>query len=308
MKNGKTAIVIPCIRRFEKWADYADQLGWAKKNTDIFVLGEQTNYSGVTLPGGKVSFIGRKIYGKDLPFSIRGLDWIYAKIWASKKYERVISFDDDTAPATPAFFTEHMAALGNKPVSTDFVNPLSGAYPRGLPYCDRKQRRVMLHQGLWVGDSDIGALDKLDSAGDLFMPPNEPINYGIVPHGKGITVCSMNISFKPEIIPAFFQAPMWRYDDIWSGLIVKRVMDHLGDYMSFGQPFVMHNQAPRNICSDVVTERKGMHINETLWKKLQAIDLYGKTYLMCAWELADRLGWEFKEQFAHYLRFLEDLR
>ena len=114
----------------------------------------------------------------------------------------------------------------------------------------------------------------------------------------------MNICFKPEIIPAFFQFNEWRYDDIWSGLILKRIADHLGDYVSYGQPFVEHNQFPRPLENDLITERDGFPQNENLWKQLQAIELTGDTYVNCYWEIAMHLKWKHTDKMLQWLKFI----
>lgn len=49
----------------------------------------------------------------------------------------------------------------------------------------------------------------------------------IVGKGTYLAVCSMNTSFTPEIIPAFYQLYMNfmgvdRFDDIWSGIFLKK--------------------------------------------------------------------------------------
>jgi len=60
-----------------------------------------------------------------------------------------------------------------------------------------------------------------------------------------LTVCSMNLAFRREVIPAFYQLPMddneWevgRFDDIWSGVFLKRACDVLGKRISQRRPAV----------------------------------------------------------------------
>jgi hypothetical protein len=51
----------------------------------------------------------------------------------------------------------------------------------------------------------------------------------------------MNTSFVSKIIPAFYQLYMKhmgvdRFNDIWSGIFLKKIVDHLGDNISLGTP------------------------------------------------------------------------
>ncbi len=70
--------------------------------------------------------------------------------------------------------------------------------------------------------------------------------------GQYLTVCSMNLAFEREVIPAFYQLPMddneWevgRFDDIWSGVFLKRAADVLGKDIVTGYPLCEHNKAAR---------------------------------------------------------------
>ena len=117
----------------------------------------------------------------------------------------------------------------------------------------------------------------------------------IVDKGTYFPVCSMNTSFKREIIPAFYQLYMNfngvdRYDDIWSGVFLKKIVDHLGDKMCLGAPLVYHDKRPRNVFSDLVKEIRGLELNEILWKLVNKVEIDGKTYLDAYRSLIEKLN------------------
>ncbi len=102
-------------------------------------------------------------------------------------------------------------------------------------------------------------------------------------------VCSMNTSFKPKAIPAFYQLYMkylgiGRFDDIWSG-ILKKIVDHLGDKMCLGAPLVYHYRRQRDIFTDLRAELEGIAMNDQLWRIVDGIELNCNNYYNCYREL-----------------------
>jgi len=89
-----------------------------------------------------------------------------------------------------------------------------------------------------------------------------------------LTVCSMNLAFRREVIPAFYQFPMddnaWdvgRFDDIWSGVLLKRAADLVGGDVYNGAPLCEHNKAPRSTFDDLANEVAGLELNEHFWER-----------------------------------------
>ena len=96
----------------------------------------------------------------------------------------------------------------------------------------------------------------------------------------------MNLAFRREIIPAFYQLPMddnpWkigRFDDIWSGFFVKKVADVLNKWIITGYPLCIHNKSKRNGFKDLIAEANGLEINEILWKVLKDLNVDGNDFL-----------------------------
>jgi len=179
-------------------------------------------------------------------------------------------------------------------------------FPRGHPYAPDARienyhwrsngGKCVLNMGLWIGHPDLDALTilytgGLDGRGNIRSAglKREKV---IVDKGTYFAICSMNTSFRRKIIPAFYQLYMKvmdidRFDDIWSGLFIKKIADNLEDNICLGKPLVYHDKRPRSTFKDLKAELEGMIINETLWKIVDSIELNGKDYFECYLELAN---------------------
>jgi len=104
----------------------------------------------------------------------------------------------------------------------------------------------------------------------------------------------MNLAIKTKIIPAFYfllmgpEYPFDRFDDIWSGIFLKKIADHLGDYISGGEPFIWHDRAS-NAEVNIKKEAPGKTVNQYLWRDIDKIELRSDSYQNCYIELADKL-------------------
>jgi len=176
----------------------------------------------------------------------------------------------------------------------------SAPFPRGHPYAEdaRKpecvwgssERASALNMGLWAGNPDLDALTTLANGGldgRCAVRSTELLRQRVtVAPGYYFAICSMNTSFRSRIIPAFYQLYMNsmgidRFDDIWSGLFIKRIADHLGDSVSLGMPLVRHVKRPRDTFKDLRAELEGMIMNELLWRVVDSLELDGGDYLEC---------------------------
>jgi hypothetical protein len=231
-----------------------------------------------------------------------------------KSLEFGIFVDDDTAPLQGIdFFGTHLANLGltgsipEVRADGNWINPLYHSfskhelYPRGFPYSQIRtesavhtvniaEDAVVLSQGLWTNVPDLDAVRILAEGATDGIPKTRltPDDYGptfTVPVGSFTTVCSMNLSFKRKVIPAFYQLPMddneWgigRFDDIWSGLILKRISDSLGYRFVSGHPLVAHNKFPRSTFKDLRAEVPALEPNETFHEVLAEVAITGRTF------------------------------
>jgi hypothetical protein len=109
----------------------------------------------------------------------------------------------------------------------------------------------------------------------------------------------MNLAFRPAMIPALYFLlmgrhrdgsawPFDRFGDIWAGVLVKKVADHLGFAVTSGAPSVLHSRAS-NPEVNLQKETPGYPVNEVLWRKVEAVGLSAETVAGCYLQLADNL-------------------
>lgn len=188
------------------------------------------------------------------------------------------------------------------------LNMNAAIFARGHPYApetrdldyfwENSGNKCVLNMGLWMGCLDLDALTALHHGGldGRYNIGNVNLkrNKVILDEGTYSPICSMNCSFVPEIIPAFYQLYMNflgidRFDDVWSGIFLKKVADHLKRKICIGAPVVFHNKRPRNVFNDIKKELEGMIIHETLWKMVDSVFLDGKTFWDSYRSLVSRL-------------------
>lgn len=181
-------------------------------------------------------------------------------------------------------------------------------FPRGHPYTSEcrdenyewieKGGKCVLNMGLWSGVPDFDALTIAYHGGlDGICPiKGENINREkiIIDKGTYFAACSMNAGFLSRIVPAFYQLYMNhmgidRYDDIWSGLFLKKVADHLGDNVCLGAPLLYHDKRPRDVFEDLKKEIEGMVMNERLWRIVDELSIDGKNYTDAYLSLTEQL-------------------
>ena len=244
-------------------------------------------------------------------------------LWANG-FDYGVFLDDDTRPHDDVdFFGQHLRNLGYEgPVETvasdtHWVNVLHqtadehGLYPRGFPYGAMGEAiesdavhvdRVVASQGLWTDVPDLDAVRILQD-GDLRGQAETRLtaeDYGdpfVAAPGNYLTVCSMNLAFRREVVPAFYQLPMddnpWgvgRFDDIWSGVFLKRAADVLGDQIVSGAPLCVHEKAPRSTFDDLAAEAPALELNEHLWRVVDDVAGDGASYAHVYSAMADRLA------------------
>jgi len=197
-------------------------------------------------------------------------------------------------------------------------------FPRGHPYnpfC-REEEYVwkeeggtcVLNMGLWSSQPDLDALTILYYAG---LDGRCNIEGKGCKRGKIVlnektyfAICSMNTSFLPKVIPAFYQLYMNfmevdRFDDIWSGVFLKRIADHVGDKICLGKPLGQHLKRSRNIFKDLKKEINGLEMNEYLWEIIEEADFSARNYADCYLELAEHLRNNMEKRFkdSMYIKF-----
>ena len=66
--------------------------------------------------------------------------------------------------------------------------------------------------------------------------------------------------------------PFDRFGDIWSGIIAKRICDHLGWAVGTGTPYIHHDRASDPF-KNLRKEANGIELNETFWERVHAVEL-----------------------------------
>jgi hypothetical protein len=247
-------------------------------------------------------------------------------MWANPDFEYGFFIDDDTLPHREQdFFGRHMQNLDFggeiERVRSDeqWVNVLyqnaddHGLYPRGYPYSamdetvetdtvELDRGDIVASQGLWTNVPDLDAV-RILMDGDLQGQAQTRTSADdferdfVAAPGNYLTVCSMNLAFRREVIPAFYQLPMddneWdvgRFDDIWSGVFLKRACDILGKQIYNGYPLCEHNKAPRSTFDDLHNEVAGLELNEHLWELIDDLGADTDSYADIFRAMGERLA------------------
>jgi hypothetical protein len=243
-------------------------------------------------------------------------------LWANG-FQYGVFLDDDTLPHPDVdFFERHLANLqfeGELEVvrsDEGWVNVLyqradeHGLYPRGYPYGAMDESietgrssvtDVVASQGLWTNVPDLDAAriladGDIDGQATTRLTDTHYERDFVAAPGQYLTVCSMNLAFRREIIPAFYQLPMddnpWgvgRFDDIWSGIFLKRACDVLGKTIYNGRPLCEHNKVQRSTFADLANEAPGLELNEHLWQLVDGVQADEDSYAGVYGAIAHRL-------------------
>jgi reversibly glycosylated polypeptide/UDP-arabinopyranose mutase len=213
----------------------------------------------------------------------------YWKAW-QEGAEVIVTLDDDCYPASRPYLEAHLANLRRR--VTLGWEPVCEFYTRGFPYGIRDAAPVVVSHGLWEGIPDLDAPTQL-LHGTLRL--RRPDGARVMPRGSYFPMSGMNLAFRAEFAPAMWFPlmgrgwPFDRFDDIWAGVLAKRVADHLGLAMVSGLPTVEHRRAS-NVFANLKKEAAGIEANETFWLAVDAVRLSGSTVVDAYGELAEGLS------------------
>lgn len=201
--------------------------------------------------------------------------------WEGADY--VLTLDDDCYP-NAAYGPAHNICdahatfmhTQSRWASTLGDDPL-GLRPRGLPRDTGAGPASVMNVGLWAGVPDLSAHDQLEwqKSNSEYSPPTRS---WLVPQGQYVPVSGMNLFVARSAVPLCYFAPTGegqpyhRFDDIWMGVVAKKVCDVLGWQVSVGQPFVRHERAS-DPHKNLIAEAPGLEENERFWKRIDSLDL-----------------------------------
>lgn len=178
---------------------------------------------------------------------------------------------------------------------------------------------IVFNHGLWENVPDLGAITLLSegSVDGISKHVSRGVSRDcILKKGTFTTVCIMNVAFDKKVIPAYFQPPqgiaidgvniLKRFEDIWSGFLVKKCIDSVGDAMKSGFPYVYHDKVPRNVFIDLNNEFIGLNMNEQIFRNVVECDIgESSDYMEAYGKLADAL--ENKSFNARYINYYQKM-
>jgi len=283
---SESALVVPTIRTnsikafLEKWRGKG---GWKH-----IVIIEDNDEKTISLQGlfeepyPKIHHISHKEIQEDLKdpelykiFSRRdSAIKCYGFYYAVKKLgvEFVVVLDDDCFPLEykmpfDTLYHENMKFPIWRSSVRDFV-------PRGVPYKDTGTEEIHtpLHMGLWTENPDLDAVTELSNIrSNCEMKLSPPVTNEIIPQWQLFPFCGMNFAFESYLLPIMYfpkmgeGSPYSRFDDIWFGIMAKKILDLQRLPVSIGNPLVHHSKAS-NPFTNLIKESKGIKSNEIFWR------------------------------------------
>lgn len=208
----------------------------------------------------------------------------------------ITTVDDDNFPkpdyferVDEAFGRQRAIRVGNQ--STGWYNVgrlmLPNVVHRGYPYSMRHVSHLHDEQhlgdvrpgvvaGLWLGDPDIDAAERMVNRPDCFDVTDLIHQRGQVALDIG-TWCpfnSQNTSWLTELAPLMFCMPhVGRFDDIWASYVARKVMDHLRYHALYGEPIVKQNRNEHNLVDDLKAEIYGYEHTDVVVHALRELEL-----------------------------------
>lgn len=202
--------------------------------------------------------------------------------------KNVFTLDDDCYPLANTFVIDHVMNLERTP---KWISSVPDQRTRGLPYKNKGwASNVMLSVGLWEGVPDYDSIQMLSMAPYLTELPKTRV----MPAGQYFPICGMNMCMRSELLPlTYFPLmgegyPYRRFDDIWFGIICKKVCDHLHWLITCGEPYINHSKASDPFVN-LEKEAPGIVKNEYFWEIIDQISLTGSSPTECMYEIGESL-------------------
>lgn len=197
----------------------------------------------------------------------------YLLAW-QRQPDFILTLDTDCYPDGSDLLLGHEYNLSER-ACIDWVNSWTGMEYRGFPYRIRDQAPVMLSHGVWSGIPDLDAATWLRNPHYHTFPAQDT---RVIPRMSYFPMCGMNLAWRTELTPAMYFGlfgPAYgfdQYDDIWAGVLVKRILDHLGWAVLSGYPSVEHRKQS-NVYANLVKQAPGLAMNEHFWRAVDDVEL-----------------------------------
>lgn len=214
----------------------------------------------------------------------------------SKGAEIIIRIDDDNFPLDVNSFVDgHASRIGvldtSQVVSStdgwfnccDMLHEKNNVpfYPRGFPVkrrfaersvrlCQVERRTVVVNAGLWTGDPDVDAHQRLSYPIFVEDFSDRLPNDVVLERDTWCPINTQNTSYAASLLPLMFVSPnAGRYDDIISGYLMRGVLDLCELSVSFGAPLVVQRRNLHNIVNDLKKEVPGLETSDLLTQKIR---------------------------------------
>ena len=204
--------------------------------------------------------------------------------------ENIFTLDDDCYPtmSVESFVSKHIDNITNTPRWTE----TAGCRTRGIPYDNLGTLpNVVISVGLWTGVPDYDSIQMFSDNTTDFKPPS---GNRIMPYGQYFPLCGMNFAHQSRATPLCYFPLMGegymyrRFDDIWFGIIAKKICDHLGWSISVGEPHIHHTKES-NKFSNLEREASGIRANEDFWMTIDNIKLTETCPADCMAEIGESI-------------------
>ncbi|MFH1601622.1 MAG: hypothetical protein ABIB61_01560 [Candidatus Shapirobacteria bacterium] len=293
----KTAVVVPTIREeclkvwFDRWAEEL-------KNVHVIVVEDNPEPS-FKIESSKIKF--DHYSWKDIDNELSYKSWIIPKrtdcvrsfglfkAW-QQNYDMIVTLDDDCYPDDENFIETHKKSLFEQTYPKDWFQHSQSISVRGVPKNIEFSHSVA-NMGLWSNIPDFDAVTQISNPNVRLQKKNFSF---ISPFGYFSPISGMNLAFRRETIPSAYFLLMGkeygvdRFGDIWMGVFLKRICDHLGVYITGGDPYIRHERAS-NPTRNYEKEKLGYDDNNMLWKSVRNIKIVGSNFRECYLSLADQL-------------------
>ena len=236
--------------------------------------------------------------------------------------ECIITVDDDNFAAGGDYFGAHalvgqtrelpLVASSNGWFNSSSLlatSPVRPLFHRGFPTNKRAPApelthsrgtgRVVANAGLWLGVADADAMSHVDAPTDVTGFADPAFDGGLgVALGTMTVINTQNTAFHRDTLVPMYLDPLFvdcgpltvgRYDDIWMGIFLKVLSDHLGDYVTVGLPWVRQDRNEHDLIQDMLWELPAQRITNTLVGTLEEVKLTGSDYGTCYLELIEEL-------------------
>ena len=251
----------------------------------------------------------------------------YYMAW-KRGYKHILTLDDDCYPPTKedglnyngrGFLDGHLQALTRR---SRWFNTLNSVKPRGIPFYNVGKSEGVLNHGLWTNVLDYDAPYQLANP----VPEQFSFDNVVVPAGFYFPMCGMNVMWRSDITVLMYhllmgkrktmlpdvqgvdqdglvRLPFDRFGDIWCGILMKKVCDHLRFSVSTGMPYIRHERAS-NPFTNLKKEANGIEVNEDFWAFIDKIELTTWDAVGCYRKIGEAME-RFTQEFPKYKEHTE---